>query len=491
LVVGTDNEVAAGLDSLDINFSSLDPGVFSWREYLKLNPDLPQNWDQAAAQNHWLNWGGIGQARGASFTFIPSAYLYFNPDIGDAFGATNYQAAIDHYVRSGRKEGRTTTPRAQGGIQHTTVRSQQVGTVIVKTSGGNANGQLGNGTTTGSPVPVDISGFPARVTEVVAGAYTSVAVVANGTVWTWGSNQYGARGDGTVGGQDLSPRQVPGLSNIVVPSTKDRHVVAAGLSAVAIVDNSGRVWTWGANWNGQLGNGTTNARYTPGTVKKADGSDLMGIVSISIGQSQMTALDIEGHVWTWGSNQSGALGNNSTADSSYAVQVVGEDYLPLGGISQVVAGGSSFCIALGRNGVVYGWGNNGSGQLGQGPGTASLPFARAIPVPSFIDRIAAGSYHVLAHNRIDEKIYVWGYNGWGQLGLQPGAPATVPWPTTMVVSDATTNITDVAAGSYFSLLIRSNGFGSKIFAVGDNQSGQLGINNYTQQNQPIHTNFAD
>jgi alpha-tubulin suppressor-like RCC1 family protein len=319
----------------------------------------------------------------------------------------------------------------------------------------------------------------------------------------WGSNQYGARGNGTVGGQDNSPVQVPVPVSGVVPSTKDRHVVAGGLSAYAIVDNTGKVWTWGANWNGQLGDGTINDRYTPGTVRRmSDGSDLTGIVSVSIGQSQMVALDIDGHVWTWGwGGGCGALGNNTIGDSYKAVQalyqpcdVASPCYQPLPGVTQVVAGGSSFCVALARDGVIWAWGNNGSGQLGNGD-TTSRMVATPVAIPYYlnarnhIDKIAAGSYHALAHARDDGQIYAWGYNGWGQLGLPQPAPVNQVWPTPMAACDGTTNITDLAAGYYFSLMTRANSTERKIFGVGDNQSGQLGVNDYVQHNQPTLSNF--
>ena len=497
-VVGNDAEVQSGLNSLHNVFATLDPEVFNWREYLSLNPTLPYS-DQAGAQNHWLNYG-IGEGRGGSYQFVPSQYIALNPDIGNAFGWTNYWAAIDHYVQTGRKEGRTTSPHAEAGNQHTVVRSPQApSNVVIRASGQNADGQLGNGSTTGAVMPVQSSSLPMPPTEIAAGEYTSVAVLANGTVWTWGSNTYGARGDGSVGGKDLSPRPVPGLANIVTPSTKGRHVVAAGLSAVAVIDNAGRVLTWGENWNGQLGDGTTVPHYTPMPVKKPNNSDLTGIVSISIGQSQMAALDVDGHIWTWGWGANGALGNNATADSAYPVAVLervdspsvcypelAPCYRPMGGFSQVVAGGSSFCIALSRSGVVFGWGNNGSGQLGIGT-TPYTSLPQAVPLGELIDGIAAGSYHALARGR-SRKVYAWGYNGWGQLG-NPQAQVNQRWPIEMSSSTGMTGITDVAAGFFFSIMTRATAYDRTIFGAGDNQSGQLGVNDTNSHPLPAQTYF--
>jgi alpha-tubulin suppressor-like RCC1 family protein len=500
LVVGNKDQVKAGLDSLHFEFRTIDLEVFNWREYLFLNPGLPSSWDLNTAQNDWIN-SGIGGARAGSFSFSPPRYLQLNSDISGAYGATNYWGAIDHYIGAGRKEGRTTVPRAEGGMQHTTVRTPQLPyNVNVRASGQNVNGQLGTGTTSGSwtPVQAQLPMFP-RVTEVAAGDYTSLAVLADGTVWMWGSNTYGARGDGTTGGQDPTPRQVTTVANVVVPSVKDRHVIASAGSACAAVDTNGYVWTWGAGWSGQLGNGSTNARYTPGKVQKSSnygGGDLDGIVSVSIGQSQMAALDADGHIWTWGSNQNGALGNNTTGDSSTAVMVVGAGNGPLGGMTQVVAGGSSFCVALARNGIVWAWGNNGSGQLGDGSSTSSSyakPVTYGPLYGPFVDKIAAGSYHALAHTR-DGLVFGWGYNGWGELG-NPQAAVNQRTPIQMSLTNGMDNkISDIASGNYFSLMIRANAAGSTIFAVGDNQSGQLGCygvgcSNNATQTSPVQTGF--
>jgi alpha-tubulin suppressor-like RCC1 family protein len=208
----------------------------------------------------------------------------------------------------------------------------------------------------------------------------------------------------------------------------------------------------------------------------------------------MAALDIDGHVWTWGYNGYGALGNNTTITSYTAVKTVAAyNGGVLGGITQIAAGGS-FVLALSRDGVIWAWGNNGNGQLGNGDTTirtGATPVAIPWPTgqPNRIDKIAAGSNHALAHALDDGRIYVWGYNGYGQLGLPPGSPVNNPWPIAMPVSDGTTNITDVAAGSFFSLLIRANASERKIFGLGDNQSGQLGVNDYIQRNSPTLTYF--
>ena len=517
-VVGNTGEVKSSLDALDLKFASLDPDVFTWREYLRLN-NLPLSWTRANAQSHWLN-TGLPNGFAASYRFALGRYRNLN---SDQSGKSN-QAVIDHYIQLGRKQGRNTSPRAEGGLQHTLVRSLEQNFVPVRVSGGNSYGQLGNGTTTGTASPIRLPNFGTgqRVTDVAAGDFTSLAVLADGTVWMWGSNANGARGNGTIGGPNqLTPVQVPNLPPIVVPSAKDRHVVAAGQNAYAVVDNNGSVWTWGYGGNGQLGRGNANSYYTPGQVMRRQNLNdpnsplipLTGITSIAIGGgNMMAALDIDEHVWTWGSNLYGALGNNTTTNSYTAVQaltaindcntcapdpnrppnapcpVALPCYKPLGGITQVVTGGA-FCMALQRNGQIWAWGHNSYGQLGDKTFTTRTA-AVQVPIPGRkIDKIAVGGYHALAHSDHNGRIYVWGYNGYGALGLPPGYPVSNSTPIALPVSDATSNITDVGAGVFTSFLIRANATEQKIFGCGDNQSGQLGLNHYMTQTTPDLTSF--
>jgi alpha-tubulin suppressor-like RCC1 family protein len=209
----------------------------------------------------------------------------------------------------------------------------------------------------------------------------------------------------------------------------------------------------------------------------------------------MVALDVDGHVWTWGYNGNGQLSDNSTTTKYQAVQAQTACCGPLGGITQIVTGGS-FGMALARDGVLWAWGNNGSGQLGQGNGdTTSRSGATPVAIPwplgtrDHIDKIAVGSNHAVAHARDTGNIYVWGYNGWGQLGFPQGYQYDPSSPTAMPPSDSTTNITDVGAGTFFTFLIRANKTERKIFAFGDNQSGQLGLNHYLTQTTPALTGF--
>lgn len=480
LVVGNLDQVKEGLTSVHLQFRALDPEVYNWRDYLAINgltfPELLQE----NAQNHWLT-QGISQGLRGSKTFSASQYLQLNPDIAGAFGATNYQAAIEHFVGAGRAEGRTTVAKPAAGMQHLLVFSNR----RVNASGQNAFGQLGTST------PPHIGNLDNSVTEVAAGDYTSFAVKTDGSLWMWGSNQYGGRGDGSSGDNIGSPVQVS-IPRLTTPSRRGKHAVAVGVGVYAAIDTEGQVWTWGVNWNGRLGNGSTTSRFTPERVQKSSNPAdyLTGIVSVAAGGGTLAAIDADGTIWTWGAGANGALGNGSTQDSLYPVQVLragsNNASVPLSGVSEVACGSSGFCIALVSSSTVFGWGNNSFSQLGMAAGGSS---SIAIPItvgPSSIDAIAAGSAHCIAHSR-DGNVYGWGYNGRGQLGL--GSTGVAQLPTAMQAGpDGMNSIDDLLAGGNFSIMVRNSD--RAVFVAGDNQSGQLSIpSNQSIQSVPVRSGF--
>ncbi|MEY2482607.1 MAG: hypothetical protein QOK24_1135 [Verrucomicrobiota bacterium] len=476
LVIGNLDQVKSGLASVHLQFGALDPDVYNWRDYVAIN-GLPFS-TQEEAKNHWLT-QGLAQGLTASKTFSASQYLQLNPDIPNG-----YAGAIAHYVTNGRGEGRSTVAKPAAGMQHLLVNTDR----IVNASGQNAFGQLGTST------PPQISSLENTVTEIAAGDYTSFAVKTDGSLWMWGSNQYGARGDGSSGGNITSPIQVPIPNRITTPSRRGKHAVAVGTGVYAVIDTDGQVWTWGVNWNGRLGDGTTTPRFTPARVKKSSAPNdyLTGIVSIAAGGGTVAAIDADGAIWTWGAGANGALGNGLTEDKAYPVQVMtagaNNQAVPLAGVSQVACGSSGFCIALVRSGTVWAWGNNSFSQLGIVAGGSSSVAAPIVVAPNIaIDAIAAGSAHGIAHST-NGNVYGWGYNGRGQLGTGSTGVAQAPPVVMNAGPDGMNNISDLAAGPNFSVMVRYTD--RAVFVTGDNQSGQFGIpGNPSIQKVPIRSSF--
>lgn len=107
-------------------------------------------------------------------------------------------------------------------------------------------GQIGDGTTTDRPAPVQVLGI-GDVTDIAAGSYLMLAIKSDNTVWSWGLNNFGQLGDGTTASRSV-PAQVSGLTDIIAVSGGGVHSLA--------LKSDGTVWAWGYNSEGQLGDGT-------------------------------------------------------------------------------------------------------------------------------------------------------------------------------------------------------------------------------------------
>jgi len=314
--------------------------------------------------------------------------------------------------------------------------------------GSNSFGELGDGTTTASTTPVLLSGLPSPVIQVAAGFEASAALLANGTVWTWGRNGYLGLGD--ADGIVDRPQQLPGLpriTQIALGMGDDGYAVAA----------DGSLWAWGDNTYGQLGNGTTTTSYTPIQVP-----GLTGVWQVAAGADYVLALREDGTVWAWGSNGRGNLGDGTTASHLVPEQVPG-----LTAIAQVAAGDdTSFAVRDG--GTLFSWGDNALGTLGTG--TAGGYAVSPTPVPGLtgVTQVASNGLSTLA--LANAAVWSWGINDCGELGdgttTNRYSPELIlPGPITQVAA----GITFVFRG--FSAAIRPDG---QLLTWGCNEVGQLG-----------------
>jgi alpha-tubulin suppressor-like RCC1 family protein len=243
----------------------------------------------------------------------------------------------------------------------------------------------------------------------------------------------------------------------------------------------GSPWAWGLNSYGQLGNGTTNGSTIPATVFLPAGATATAIAG---GLNHSLALTSTGQVLAWGNNSSGQLGNGGTTTSTIANSV----NLPVGTTVTAIAAGYSHSLALTSNGQVLAWGDNAYGQLGNGTTTTSTtPIVVSLPSGITVTAIAAGSSgsHSLALTSTGQ-VLAWGINNVGQLGN--GTNSTVGCrcitsPVQVLLPSGTT-VTALASNTDHSLALTSTG---GVLAWGSNSSGQLGNSTLTTtySNTPV------
>ena len=169
-------------------------------------------------------------------------------------------------------------------------------------------GVLGSQNISSTSTPVQLAGL-SNVTSVAAGGYHAVALKTDGTLASWGDNQFGQLGD-NGGASGSTPRAVAGLSNVTS--------VAAGLEHTLALKSDGTVWAWGRNFSGAVGDGTTTNRTAPVQVQLGSGA-----TAIAAGLRHSGAVLADGTVRTWGSNSSGQLGDRTQVDRTSPVQVSG------------------------------------------------------------------------------------------------------------------------------------------------------------------------
>jgi alpha-tubulin suppressor-like RCC1 family protein len=299
----------------------------------------------------------------------------------------------------------------------------------------------------------------------------SLAALKNGTVMGWGDNYQGQVGiepsPPPYGNFVITPVMVPALNEVTTVSAGGEH-------SLALLKNA-TVMSWGANESGQLGDGSTTGHFAPAPV-----SGLTGVSAISAGTNHSLALLKTGAVMAWGANGQGQLGNGTTTGSDVPVAVSG-----LTGATAVSSSGSAAAptvpahgehsLALLSNGTVMAWGDNDSGQLGNGTTTNSdLPVA--VSGLTGVTAVAAGGEHSLALLS-NGTVMAWGANGQGQLGIGTTTGSDVP-----VAVSGLTGVTAVSGGGFYSLALQSN---AKLMAWGDNESGELGNGTFTSTDVPV------
>ncbi|WP_428738813.1 hypothetical protein [Sulfurimonas sp.] len=188
----------------------------------------------------------------------------------------------------------------------------------------------------------------------------SLALDTEGNLWSWGYNKYGELGRGDVDDNCSLTGSSPCSKSPALVDITDVRMVTAGYSHVLALKSDGTLWAWGTNSDGELGN--TDANTTQNTPVQVDINESINIVQISAGSDFSMVLDDQGGLWGWGKNNYGQMGldENHTDDQLTPVQIS----FPADVKIKSVATGKGHVLALTTENEVYGWGLNASSQIG-------------------------------------------------------------------------------------------------------------------------------
>jgi MYXO-CTERM domain-containing protein len=304
----------------------------------------------------------------------------------------------------------------------------------VWTWGWNEYGQLGDGTLMDRPLPTRVHNIDDVIQVATGGAFT-LALKADGTVWGWGDSYYGQLGE--LGTQETTPIQIQGLTNVVQ--------VAGGAQFAAALKADGTVWTWGNNWKGELGDGTNTDRATPAPIP-----GLGGVVSISVALGvHGVALKADGSLWSWGSNEFGQLGDGTSTPNPVtgAVKVL---------VDQVAVASANRLnsVVLRKDGTVWTWGRTDDGQMCDGVvptvnGTFQPTPQQVMGVSNVVTVSSGQNYFLMLKS--DGTVWGCGESGYGECGTTNYYQLTPNQIPTL------TNIVAINAASQYGLAIRADG----------------------------------
>ena len=334
--------------------------------------------------------------------------------------------------------------------------------------GTNPSGQLGNNTITTRSTPITTLAGGANWKQVSCGTEHTVSIKTDGTLWTWGYNYNGQLGNTGFG--NSANRSTPLTTFIGGTNWKQVYSSSTGADFTAAIKTDGTLWTWGRGGVGQLGNNTTIDRRTPVTTF-AGGTNWKQVAG---GDRHTAAIKTDGTLWTWGRNDVGNLGDNTVTQRLTPVTTFA------GGTNwKQVACGFVDIVAIKTDGTLWIWGNNAQGQLGD-----NTSVTRSTPVTTFAGgtnwkQVSCGRDHIAAI-KTDGTLWTWGRNSYGALGDNTTTNRSTP--ITTFAGGA--NWKQVACGRYHTAAIKTDG---TLWIWGNNAQGQLGDNTSVTRSTPVTT----
>ena len=301
-----------------------------------------------------------------------------------------------------------------GGQNHSMILTKS-GAVF--TYGDNTYGQLGTGDTRSIDSPTSITtAFEGKVVQIAALGNHSLALTEDGRIYSWGQNNHGQVGNGRIGdGYDvLSPMDI--TNSLGLPAgTHVIEVYAAWESSFALT-NDGRIFAWGANNQGQLATGDIGDKSLPTEITFPFDGKMIKLAT----DSHVLALTDTGHLYSWGYNDHGQADAGQGGDANILRPIEITDYMQLSdGVEiEAIGAASNASMVLLSDNTSWVWGQNVDGNLGTGGSREQQPLTRVTWLADGDDivQFATGYYSAIALTE-SGRVYVWGRNSDGQLGL--------------------------------------------------------------------------
>lgn len=312
------------------------------------------------------------------------------------------------------------------------------------------------------------------ITEINLGFYHSGVITSEGRIFVWGRNHLGQLGDGTY-----TDRHTPMELTLQFELDEDEGIVqlAFGYYHNLVLTSEGRVFSWGLGSNGALGNGIQSSSNSP--------IDITSNFALSIGETIVyvdasdqfsAALTSEGRMFTWGDNAFGQIGDGTTNVHNNPVDITSYLQLPQGETIVQISLGYDFAIVRTSASRVFTWGLNSDGQLGDGTTVSSsspidITTQLALAPGETILLVDAGADNAAVLTSLG-RLFTFGGNGFGQLGDGTTVSNSTPQDiTTLVTLNPSETIVSVELDRFHSALITSAG---RMFSWGRNMSGLVG-----------------
>lgn len=325
-----------------------------------------------------------------------------------------------------------------------------------------AIGQLGNNSTTDRSSPVQTISGGTNWRQVAGGSSHTAAIKTDGTLWSWGQGGDGSLGDNTAISKSSPVQTVSAGTNWQQLECGSDHTIA--------IKTDGTLWLWGRNIYGELGTNDRTSRSSP-VQTVSSGTNWKQVVG---GNLFTAAIKTDGTLWMWGYNNYGQLGTNDRTHRSSPVQTVS------GGTNwKLVSTGDYYTAAIKTDGSLWSWGRNTYSELGTNNTTNRSSPVQTVSGGTDWKQVSAGRRHTAAI-KTDGTLWVWGDNNYGVLGTNNDIARSSPVQT---VSGGT-NWKLVSAGGYQTAAIKTDG---TLWLWGRNGYGQLGTNNTTDRSSPVQT----